>query len=263
MSKAQVKLYKSELAKELETLARILGSEARVGKKSLIVDPKPLTDAAVQCKPKGSSSSTKWKYSIQKLRFLLPDKDGTKRFPTGVSDLQLELTVTISGDCSTRDLAVDPFVEYSLEIDIAGTYKSDKVNKKALCSWHLDRDIPPEKGKVQQFMHPCYHFHFGGRSTWDSALDFGATLLLEAPRLAFPPLDGILAVDYVLTNYYGHSHLKFREGGSYQKLVRAAQDRCWRPYVRALASRWPAYAMEAEEPWLPTKIWPQIVPAAK
>jgi hypothetical protein len=88
----------------------------------------------------------------------------------------------------------------------------------------------------------------------DASFDYGTGLILESPRIAHPPMDAILGIDFVLTNYFCSSRLDFREEGDYSNLLRAAQKRIWLPYARALD--WTK--RREDNDWAPSRIWPQL-----
>jgi hypothetical protein len=113
----------------------------------------------------------------------------------------------------------------------------------AKASWHFDRhpdkksDGKPDKNP--DFNHPLYHLHFGGKEINQGQIEYGEVLLLESPRILHPPMDIVLAVDFVLGNFYSRSSGKvneLRDNPLYQKLVKNAQNRFWKPYFLGLAA---------------------------
>lgn len=143
--------------------------------------------------------------------------------------------------------------------------------RNLICSWHLDRDIESagdeQHSKDQseidaqgREIHPLYHLHFGGRVMTtmidkDEA-DFGDLLLLEPPRLAHPPLDAILALDLLLTNFYPSDRKDLGNDDQYVRLVRTAQERYWRPYAHLCSSAW---STPVAAQWKPIQVWPHLV----
>jgi len=205
--------------------------------------------AAAQCR---QASGNSWRYDLEKLSFRLTNLRHT--IPKNVTDVLLELTIKVSGDCDPDNL-IDPFE--SLEFNILITGKARPERKvKVISSWHLDRDEVDEEDGEQEFIHPCYHFQYGGQHMQNPSLDYGAALILESPRIAHPPMDAILGVDFVLTNYFSSSRLDFREEGDYSNLLRTAQKRIWRPYALALAEEWTERSERKR--WPPSRIWPQL-----
>ena len=62
-------------------------------------------------------------------------------------------------------------------------------------SWHLDYD----NNNVQDFIHPHFHITWGGNKMKD--LNLGEVLLLPTPRFSYPPMDIVLGVDFILSNF--------------------------------------------------------------
>lgn len=241
--KIKPKMFRRDRAKELQRLADILARE------HICLNVGPLKKAESQCR---RASGSKWSYKLERLIFRLTDLRHT--IPQNIKQALLELTIKVSGDCNPGNLS-DPFESLEFNILITGK-RSDEPKEEVISSWHLDRDEVDEEDGEQEFIHPCYHFQYGGRHMQDARFDYGAALILESPRIAHPPMDAILGVDFVLTNYFKSSRLDFRERGEYPNLLRAAQERIWRPYALALAQEWTQRS--ERNPWPPTTIWPQL-----
>lgn len=120
---------------------------------------------------------------------------------------------------------------YMMQLLISGR----KNGKVYMNSWHLDLD----PGTDRRYLHPRYHLTYGGKKMRDEIkknIDcFGQSLLMATPRIPIAPMDGILAIDFVLNHFYkaekiGHvlNNTKYREA------VKASQTRIWEPYYRSL-----------------------------
>jgi len=244
MAKKKIKpqTFRRKRATELQRLANILLRE------KICLDIGPLKKAANQCR-RGSGS--KWSYELKSLIFQLTNLRHT--IPQNVRGVKLNLTIKVSGDCNPGH-ASDPFESLEFNILITGKHP-DNPKKEVISSWHLDRDETHDEEGKQEFIHPCYHFQYGGRHMQDAS-DYGTGLILESPRIAHPPMDAILGIDFVLTNYFSSSRLDFREEGDYSNLLRATQKRIWRPYALALAEEWSKRS--ERNAWPPSRIWPQL-----
>ncbi len=82
------------------------------------------------------------------------------------------------------------------------------------------------------------------KKVWESesaaaGFSYGSLLLLESPRLDHKPLDGILAVNFVLANFLGLAWqgLLNSEDGRYAELVREAEKRCHLAYCKVALTR--------------------------
>ena len=240
------KSYRQMLASELESVADML---LRQG---LIRSSGPLQSAAGRCRREKLKGG--WEYDCTGLEFLLNDRHlGRYRnsVPPRLYALEIKLTVGIRGKCDTRRERGDPFDKLSVDCRVEA-WETDNAASSFVCAWHLDRIEGTAKEASRHFAHPFYHFQFGGRQLPDNLGEF---LSLETPRLAHPPLDAILAVDFVLTNYFPDTWIRLRKDEGYARIVRRAQDRCWYPYARSVAGHW----RSDKCPWPAKHVWPQLI----
>jgi hypothetical protein len=111
------------------------------------------------------------------------------------------------------------------------------------------------------FAHPRYHFQLGGyqleRHANNCRLDFfDGLVFLEGPRIAHPPLDGVLAVDFIVSNFGGAQWGAMRKEISYSRVIKSAQRRNWLPYANASCSRW--WEKPQSNQWAAADVWPQL-----
>lgn len=136
----------------------------------------------------------------------------------------------------------DPIQEYQLQLILK---ISDFETILAKSAWHFDKhpdkksDNSPEA--TPEFHHPLYHLHFGGYElTEEEDLEHGNILIVEAPRIMHPPMDLVLAVDFVLNNFYScHSCQPFIDLISepdYTRIVKNSRERFWKPFAFGFAS---------------------------
>lgn len=67
-------------------------------------------------------------------------------------------------------------------------------------------------------------------------------ILADTPRIAHLPMDAILGIDFVLTNFWDTSVLSFRNEGAYINLLTESQKNLWKPYIDTLHGFWQANA---------------------
>lgn len=210
-------------------------------------DTKPLYDAAQQC----ISQSTRdfWHYGVESLDlsneyFKAPGKT----IPVGVGSVSIRLTVILKGlyheDSSLRNpiLDVNPQMPYCFDLELTGNLMSEYAlgnDTTLFCSWHFDKSIKSPNGN--KFIHPEFHWTFGGRGM--EGTDIGQSFILPAPRIAHPPFDAILAIDYIIRHYMRkEDHEALTEESEYIEIVRRSQTRLWKPYAMAFASHWHNFA---------------------
>jgi len=238
-------------AKDIIDLQGILDS------KNILKNPGQLSGLSTLCgQPYSRDGINLWKYYTANLDFgEIADEKARKHLrPSDCSSLFLHLSINLEGVCITEDEGLDPFLTLEFEIMITGI---DSNNKRYYSCLHLDRH---SNGEQTELAHPRYHFQYGGRNVWSmidtEETNFGASLFIEPPRIAHPPLDIILGIDFVLSNFYGSKRKRLLENPQYINLLEKAQCELWRPYVNALASRWNSLHSN----WESKDIWPQLIP---
>jgi hypothetical protein len=257
VNKRRAQEYRKLRAEELRRLAQILYEEG------LVRDVGPLQSAAGMCAVSCVRDKVEyWEYDLIDLRFYDTDEDSLRHVrPEGVVEIWLELAVTLRGFCLEENSLEDPFKHLNVDILTKGKESS---GKELTCSWHLDKHKRDKGDKPSALAHPEYHFQHGGRKVW-ALNDYGLNLLLETPRLPHPPMDAILAVDFVLSNYVGKKWaILHSENSAYRDLVKSAQDRCWTPY--ALSTATICKLITEHSPWNAKLLWPQLIfvpPSAK
>ncbi|MFA6055088.1 MAG: hypothetical protein WC769_06930 [Thermodesulfovibrionales bacterium] len=246
MGKVNYSAFHRNTAKHLNDLASIFESN------EICTDVSPLRKAAVQCR-RSKDKDKYWGYDIDRLIFYV----GAARHvtPKGVHDIIVALDVSVKGECGEAASTDDPLTDLTIDMTIQG--RTDN-NKTLICTWHLDRHIDVDTSAVPKEAHPRYHFQFGGRGM-KGLSDLGDALILEPPRLAHPPLDGILAIDFVLSNFCPDKWRQLRQNNQYVNLIIEAQQLLWRPYANVITSAWNPVGEELR--WLPHHIWPQLVSA--
>jgi hypothetical protein len=232
MSQAQAQKFVQIMAADIRRLSDILSN------KGLINNLTPLSTAAAQAsrtyKPRGAADYH-WSYDITGLDFIHVSKECLKNcIPDSANEVFLQLSVSARGICLPDASTDDPLTSLAVNVIVFG---KDDGGTDLKGSWHLDRDLKKKEGKESQYLHPLYHFQYGGQEIYDFN-NSGVHILLDSPRLPHFPLDGILAIDFVLSNYYGEFWSELRQEAEYKKLIESAQKRFWRPYSLSIASRW-------------------------
>jgi hypothetical protein len=241
---------REDLATDLLNLGPILVDHGLCG------DPGPLYRAASECL---RCSGDDWRYSISGL--ILQVGDGIKGIPPLSAMLACRLDVTVVGLCSRNGQAGDPLRAHAVEIE---TKLVDSSGHTHVQTWHFDRHIGEVGTPQPELSHPRYHFTYGGRAlerhlSTKGFSHFDGILLLDTPRIASPPFDGSLAIDFVISNFAGGKCASIRSKTEYLTIIAKAQRRLWHPYVAALNTHWDKNAPLVKVlPWKSSDVWPQI-----
>lgn len=159
-----------------------------------------------------------------------------------ILDVSIPLVDTNMPDCD--------FSGYSFRFQIVG---EDEKGNSYYDAWHLDYDksyCPKEarldeiKGKKEknepEYIHPWFHLTHGGDAIKDK--DHGELLSIIVPRIAYPPMDLVLGIDFLLSNFVKKTkYLQIQSDGQYKSSVSAAQEWLLKPYILSIAHNWCNY----------------------
>ncbi len=173
-----------------------------------------------------------YKYSISNLIFEKIDLGHNTR-PQGIEDVNIEVSMNIEYSVNNKD--TDPLNTLSIQLVTKGLFMNNSEIEQAIGAWHFDKHMHGETN----FTHPLYHCNFGGFAMTKENYNYGNLLLLDTPRIASPPMDFFLTVDFVLHNFYKkETHKILTQDSVYKNIIRKAQKLLWKPYFDSLATNW-------------------------
>ena len=162
-------------------------------------------------------------------------------FDSDLAEINLKLGINIKHHTDKSRLG--NIETLGVDFSVSGYFLDDDENEKdVVFSWHLDKD--KKEAKEHEFTHALYHLNFGGTAMTkpkeeDIPWDFGSLLLMETPRFVHHPMDVVLAVDFILRNFYKEErHIKITEQKAYKLLLKKAADRYLKPYYQGIMSKW-------------------------
>jgi len=257
----RAKAFRIDRASELDQFARVL-------LKSGICDPSQVFEAAKQLRnfdyvPKIEQDDPVnydfWGYDIGDIVFYFENLP-KHTHPENATNLSLTLSVRVIADYNEFQAICDPYRHLEFNIVVKGGYfnKETKQSHELITSYHLDRHLFKEGDNDPEDCHPIYHLQFGGRKLDKKYRDFGNALILDAPRIVHYPMDIILGVDFVLSNFFSSAWRTLRQDGEYVNLVRDYQSYFWKSYAHSNASHWKPFAQQNVN-WDPISIWPQLL----
>ena len=147
--------------------------------------------------------------------------------PVSNMDIRLEMKVK-----ENLNNTYEPFdSDYAMQLYLSGI----KGGQQYMCSWHLDLDTTTD----HRYIHPRFHLTYGGKKMRDKLKDdnsvFGQLLLPVTPRIPCAPMDGVLAIDFLLNHFYKKDDIgDVLSNSQYRKAVKASQIRIWKPYYESL-----------------------------
>lgn len=156
---------------------------------------------------------------------------------------KLDLYLSMSFEYHSEEAEVDDIMKhYNLNLHIKGVQKNNPSNHDF--GWHQDGfeemrlDVKRKKKRKLQFIHPYYHFHAGGTAI--AGKGPGSLMMLSSPRLPHPPMDIVLAVNFVICHFYSTHETRFAdelgifEDEDYKQLVERAATRLYKPYYEEI-----------------------------
>lgn len=189
-----------------------------------------------------SSSQKDWTYSIEKLIFKNLNLDSHRHirplFDIDQANAFVELSVSFEGENNP----IGQNIYNSLNrVDTKFVIKCEYFEREtynikiAQSSWHLDTH---DSSKEIDFAHPKYHFEFGGSElNKTEGFSFGDFIIFDTFRIMHPPLDIVLAIDFVIKNFYSYKeNYSLTQNELYKRYIHNARIRLWRPYALSFAN---------------------------
>lgn len=227
---------------------------ALLDRHKLTPDPGPLQQAASLClsPPRTARGDVPdagrdyWGYRIDGLRLHLePQRHCRPRAAeveslVGVLSVEVQEYVPAAEDGVGSSFAHLRVLGASFRCDADAIFDEDVHTLRS--AWHVDTHL--HTGTPSDSVHPRFHFQVGGEELDEIDASIRGALMLEAPRPAVAPLDGVLAVDFVLSHYCGvmWDTLRTLEAG-YNRIRAPSMARYWSPYFRMIAD-----ALQGDDP---------------
>lgn len=233
--------HQAAVATELQEMAALLNAEG------LAADLGPLYNAAAECRrpprpaPAGSPGEGRlvWGYEVTDLRLNIePQKHWRPRAAklenaTGCLTVRVEEYAPETLDDVGRGLALVRTLQTDFVLD--AILDVDGEPHCIRSAWHVDTHAYPMT--PGQSAHPRFHFQHGGKQFETIDETIRGVFLPEAPRMPCAPLDGPLAIDFILSHYCGKAWERLRyQGRDYGELRWAPMTRYWKPYFQQITS---------------------------
>ncbi|MBP2195102.1 hypothetical protein [Pantoea cypripedii] len=189
-----------------------------------------------------SGAEENFEYSLDDLVFNLCEKCGTI-CPTQITpkespiEIHLELILKSEGPYEFSKIK-----ELSGQLRLKAEWLNDRTPdaelKTSHSAWHFDYHVSKKGDGANLFSHPQFHLQNGGNKLTDNLNDYGELMILDAPRLPLPPMDVILAIDFIISNFFGLTWQKALCDSEYIDVVKRAQEAWWKPYYEGISQHW-------------------------
>lgn len=174
-----------------------------------------------------------------------------------IDNLRLYFSVDLNIDYQKIEEDEDPFEKLEFNIYAYGVNRNNKNRSELVYSLHFDRHIFEEGDNHSKEVHPMYHFQFGGRKLKEKNIDMGQALFFDAPRIMHHPMEFILGLDFVLSNFFPDVWENLQTEGEYINILKKYQKYFILPYYKSVVNYFDRTIKQY--PWNAQEIYPQLV----
>jgi len=236
--------FREERARELERMAKLLEKifGADIATTPIYTALKELkNENSIPSLKSGAINQNVWGYDIEDFEIPLDTLKHVK--PSSIDKGKVILNLKVRGDVNTWGDMNDPFLELNFKVDIKGI--GDKVYH---FGFHIDRhDLTLPNAEP----HPVYHIQYNVNPNNSKTFDYGEIMFIDTPRLLHFPLDFILGIGFLTSNFFPAAFGYLCDEREFVKLNNQYQEIIWKPYYHTLANHWKPFE-QGSITWKPT-----------
>lgn len=167
--------------------------------------------------------------SITNCKFFFEGKlpDNTK--PNGLKDLEVWFSIYFRYNENGKTIQ-EKFGTDHRQFRFELLFKNFEGKDIHISSWHLDY----EPNETARNIHPVFHLNFGGNKMKEIekniAANYGNLLLMSVPRWNYYPMDAVLGIDLIFSNFLSKENYERLYTGKYKQAVENSKTRLWKPY---------------------------------
>jgi len=208
-----------------------------------------------------NATATDYNYKFNYLEFNIPNQPGI--VPSVCDQLKLRFSIDLIGiiDNEEDNTVKNPLKALAFDLELSGLGLTDQAEEMSLhSSWHLDKHIRGKKDGLTKFSHPEYHLAFGGNKMEANDGMYGGSLIMPTPRLAYPPMDAALGVNFILQNYFHKDTIAgILSNPIYRRIILESQERLFLPYAKSFYSNWFNIGLKFDQFFQPVDIFPLFI----
>ena len=234
----------SDLKLVAQTLDKVIGGSLNTG---------PILQAAKQLEDEnyipplknGDRDPNYWGYEIED--FVMPVEIIKHVRPKGTKEVSITLNMRVLAHFNEWTTLTDPLADLNFNVVMRG------VN--CYSGFHIDRhDFSSQSTEP----HPLYHLHYVVNPLDTEDFDYGSVLHLDTPRIMHYPMDFILGIGFLTSNFYPTAFNFLLDEGIFTGLYKEYQERIWKPFAHTIANNWDFN--KANITWKPTsQLCPYII----
>lgn len=177
----------------------------------------------------GVRNDNYWGYEIENLQIPIPDCKHIR--PNGVKASHLILNMRLIADFKLWGTLNDPFIDLNYNVIIKGSGKTSQH----YVGFHIDKHDMLAHSKEP---HPIYHLHYMLNPMNSEHFEYGQSLHLDTPRIMHYPIDFILGLGFLTSNFFPIAFDSLLDDGYFTSLYKTYQNNILKPYSHTLANHW-------------------------
>lgn len=183
---------------------------------------------------KDSLNDELWGYAIEELKIPVETSALKHIRPLGFSSVDVIVNLDLESQVSEWENLNDPFTSLSFRSLLKGS--NTTTRKIHYLNFHVDR----HNGAGTNEIHPLYHLQYlqNAKNKNKDDFDHGESLQLDIPRMMHFPMELILGVSFLMSNFNPSLYSKLIGDRQYINLCKQYQEKVWRPYINSLENFW-------------------------
>lgn len=235
--------FRNERAKDLrqltQLLSRVVGGDVTTSVLETVISQLQNKDFIPKLKD-GSTNENIWGYDVEDFKMPLDTLSHVK--PQDIIKGEVILNMKLRAKIEHWNTFNDPFIELAYNVMIKG------VGQKTYhFGFHIDKHVGNVNTKEP---HPIYHLQYNFNPTKSNNPNLGDLFYIDTPRIMHKPVDFILGIGFLTSNFYPIAFESLIDEREFVKLQQSYQTAIWKPYFHTLANQWKPFA-EANIVWNP------------
>ena len=235
--------FRNERAKDLrqlsQLLSRVVGGDVNTYVLESVISQLQNKDFIPTLK-NGSTDENIWGYDIEDFKMPLDTLSHVK--PQDITKGEIILNMKLRAKIEHWNTYNDPFVELAYNVMIKGV-----GNRTYHFGFHIDKHIANATTKEP---HPVYHLQYNFNPTKSSSPNLGDLFYIDTPRIMHKPIDFILGIGFLTSNFYPIAFESLKDEREFVKLQENYQNAIWKPYFHTIANKWKPF-QETNIVWNP------------
>lgn len=196
----------------------------RLAAEALKIGHPPLKDKSVH--------ADYWGYEIEDFKIPVETVRHLRPKSVDVKKVELILNMKLVADKNNWDNLNDPLVELNFNVIVKGAGATPHF----FC-FHIDKHDHATMQATEE-PHPVYHLQFSSNPMDTEEFNYGEIMVLDTPRIIHHPIDFILGIGFLTSNFFPMAFDDMMSDGYFAGLYKRYQEKILQPYFHTLASTW-------------------------